>query len=465
MAPEHIIENAKQEAKAAGDPKKLKKIVKRKPPEKFVAWSQETFVKLQTAPPEPLVSRFEVTHAMLLQVLSRKGDGCRAMQQLIRDSHETPTRKKAHGKRGWQLFRSLLERKIIEIKAPGDRGDGSKLRLNIDLQEDFSLNHALSLWLIDTLALLEMDSPTYPLDMLTLIESILENPDIILRRQLDALKTEKMIEMKQQGIEFDERIAKLEELEYPKPQREFVYGTFAAFVVKHPWVEQENIRPKSIVREMVENYVDFAGYIKLYGLERTEGVLLRHISSVHKVLAQTVPPAYKNEDVLEIEDWLAGLLRGTDSSLLDEWERLKNPEWQPLEDDSTALPEVIDITKNKREFTALIRTEIFHFLRPLAACMFDTAAQLVPPWTGEQLLLATEAWFEQYARILLDPEARNHRHTYISTDETTGLWTIAQVLVDPEGLNEWQAVFTVDKALAREEGKPTLNLVSIGPIA
>ena len=164
-----------------------------------------------------------------------------------------------------------------------------------------------------------------------------------------------------------ERIAKLDELEYPKPQREFVYNTFNAFVVMHPWVEQENIRPKSIVREMVENYVDFAGYIKLYDLERSEGVLLRHIASVHKVLAQTVPPAFKNEDVQEVEDWLAGLLRGTDSSLLDEWERLKNPAWQAAENDVTKAPEVIDITRNKREFTALIRTDIFHFLRALAA--------------------------------------------------------------------------------------------------
>jgi hypothetical protein len=201
MAPEHVIENAKQSAKAAGDPKKMKKLVKRKPPEKFVTWSEDTYTKLQTAPPEPLVSHFEVTHGMLLQVLSRKGDGCRAMQQLIRDSHETPKQKKEHGKRAWQLFRSLLERKIIEIIPLSERVNGGKLRLNIDLQEDFSLNHALSLYLIDTLALLESDSPTYPLDLLTLIESILENPDIILRRQLDALKTEKLAEMKEQGIE------------------------------------------------------------------------------------------------------------------------------------------------------------------------------------------------------------------------------------------------------------------------
>ncbi len=465
MAPEHVIENAKLEAKAAGDPKKMKKLVKRKPPEKFVMWSGDTFAKLQTAAPEPLVSRFQVTHGMLLQVLSRTGDGCRAMQQLISDSHETAPQKKAHRKRAWLLFRSLLERKIIEIIPKSERANSGKLRLNIDLQEDFSLNHALSLYLLDTLALLDMASPTYPLDMLTLIESILENPDIILRRQLDALKTEKMAEMKQQGIEYEERIAKLDELEYPKPQREFVYNTFNAFVVMHPWVEQENIRPKSIVREMVENYVDFAGYIKLYDLERSEGVLLRHIASVHKVLAQTVPPAFKNEDVQEIEDWLAGLLRGTDSSLLDEWERLKNPAWQAAENDVTKAPEVIDITRNKREFTALIRTDIFHFLRALAAGKYDAAAALVSPWAVEELMHAAEGYYQEHERITLDPEARNHKHTYITQDDETGLWTVAQVLVDPEGLNDWQATFTVDKALAREEGKPTLKLVGLAAIA
>ena len=443
----------------------MKKLVKRKPPEKFVMWTGDTFTNLQTASPEPLVSRFQVTHAMLLQVLSRKGDGCRAMQQLISDSHETAPQKKVHRKRAWQLFRSLLERQIIEILPLSERAGGSKLRLNIDLQEDFSLNHALSLYLIDTLALLDMASPTYPLDILTLIESILENPDIILRRQLDALKTEKMAEMKQQGIEYEERIAKLDALEYPKPQREFIYGTFATFLMKHPWVGQENIRPKSIVREMVENFVDFPGYIKLYDLERSEGVLLRHIASVHKVLAQTVPPVFKNEDVQEIEDWLAGLLRGTDSSLLDEWERLKNPDWKPDEDDTTKALEVIDITKNKREFTALIRLEIFHFLRSLAAGRYDDAAAIVPPWTEDELHQMTDDYYQEHARITLDPEARNHKHTYITQDDETRVWTVSQVLVDPEGLNDWQATFTVDKAIAREEGKPTLTLISVAAIA
>ena len=464
LAPEYVLENARIEARIAGDPKKAKKLVKKKPPEGFVTWTGDTFAKLQTAPPEPLVSRFQVTHAMLLQVLSRKGDGCRAMQRIIRDSHETPSQKKVHRTRAWQLFRSLAERKIIEIVPRPERGTAGKLRLNIDLQEDFSLNHALSLYLLDTLTLLDMASASYPLDVLTLIESILENPDIILRRQLDALKTEKMAEMKQQGIEYEVRIAKLDELEYPKPQREFIYGTFAAFLLKHPWVGQENIRPKSIVREMVEDYADFANYIKLYDIERSEGVLLRHVSSVHKVLAQTVPPAFKNEDLQEIEDWLGGLLRGIDSSLLDEWERMKHPELQAVADDVAPALQAIDITKNKREFTALIRIEVFHFLRALSTHRYDTAAALVSPWAAEDLRVAMEPYYAEHERILLDPDARNHTRTYVTQDEHTGTWTVAQVLVDPQGLNDWQATFTVDKALAKEEGKPTLALLGLSAI-
>jgi hypothetical protein len=216
---------------------------------------------------------------------------------------------------------------------------------------------------------------------------------------------------------------------------------------------------------MVENYVDFAGYIKLYDLERSEGVLLRHLASVHKVLAQTVPPIYKNEDVQEIEDWLGGLLRGTDSSLLDEWERLKNPEWQPAEEDAIEALKEIDITKNKREFKALIRAEIFQFLRALASGRYDTAAALVPPWTADELVEATQAYYAEHERITLDPEARNHKHTYITQDDESGVWTVAQVLVDPEGLNDWQATFIVNKALAKEEGKPTLQLVGLASIA
>jgi len=451
QAPEHVVENAKMEAKAAGDVKKMRKMVKKKPPEGFVGWSEDTFKKLQGATPEPLVSRFQVTHGMLLQVLSRSGDGCAAMRQIIADSHETSNAKKQHEKRAWQLFKALAQRRIVEIIPTAERGaEGTKLRLNVELQDDFSLNYTLSLYLIDTLALIDPASPTYAADVMTLCESILENPDIILRKQLDEVKTEAMTAMKNEGVPFEERIAKLEELEYPKPCRDLIYRTFNAFSDAHPWVGQENIRPKSIAREMFENFRSFADYINDYDLHRAEGVLLRHLSSVHKVLAQTVPDTFKNEAVQEMEAWIAGVLRGTDSSLLDEWEKLRDPDYKP--DEVAEKPiETPDITRNKREFTALIRNEIFRFL--------------------QQLIMGTiapsemEAYYVDHERIRLDNEARNGRHTYVERGGDGKTWQVCQVLVDPDELNDWQVEFSVDLAQARADGKPMLALMKIGPVA
>ena len=465
QAPEHVVENAKMEAKAAGDVKKMRKMVKKKAPEGFVGWNEDTFKKLQSAAPEPLASRFQVSHGMLLQVLSRPGDACAAMRQLIGDSHETANAKKQHEKRAWQLFRALVQRKIIEIIPTSQRAaNGTKLRLNVELQEDFSLNYTLSLYLIDTLALIDPASPTYAADVMTLCESILENPDIILRRQLDQVKDEAMVAMKNEGIPFEERIAKLEELEYPKPCRDFIYNTFNAFSEAHPWIGQENIRPKSIAREMFENFRTFSDYINDYELNRAEGVLLRHLSGVHKVLAQTVPENFKTEPVQEMEAWIAGVLRGTDSSLLDEWERMRDPNFKPDEQEEKPA-EAPDITRNKREFTALIRTEIFRFLRPLSVENYAAAVSTVSsPLNADSLAALMEPYYTEHERIRLDNEARNGRHTYVEPSEDNTSWRICQVLIDPEELNDWQVEFTVDLTQAREEGKPALKLLNVRKI-
>jgi hypothetical protein len=465
QAPEHVIENAKIDAKVGSDPRKAKKLVKKKPPEGFVGWSEETFLKLQTMAPEALSSRFDVSHGMLLQVFQRPGDSCRDLRRLIDESHEGPAQKNKHRKRAWQLFRSLVERQILSIIPTSQRDtSGTKLRVNIELQEDFSLNYTLSLYLIDTIALIDPASPNFALDVLTLCESILENPDIILRRQLDRVKNEAMTAMKNEGVEYNERISRLEELEYPKPCRDFIYNTFNQFAALHPWVGQENIRPKSIVREMFENFRSFAEYINDYELHRAEGVLLRHLSSVYKVLAQTVPEQSKNENLLEIEDWLAGVLRGTDSSLLEEWERLKNPEWQPREE---TIVEVPDITRNKREFTALIRTQIFRFLQQLSFEQYHAALATVQHdgWTPESLASAFDPYFDEHQGIRLDNEARNGRHTYVEPSADGQFWKVSQVLVDADDLNDWQAIFLVDLSRAREEDKPTLLIFSLGPVA
>ena len=242
QAPEHVIENAKLAAKVG------KKFVKRQPPDRnFVAWDEKTFQRLIEAQPERLVSKFQVSHGMLLNVLSRPSDGCLAMRELIRASHETERAKEAHRRRAWQLFRALLERGIVEFVEPEAPG-AAKLRVNVALQDDFSMNQALSLYLMDTISLLDRESDDYALNLVTLVESILENPEMILRKQLDKLKSRRLAEMKMEGIEYEQRMEELEKLEYPKPLRDFVYSTFNAFADAHPWVGQEAIRPKSIAR-------------------------------------------------------------------------------------------------------------------------------------------------------------------------------------------------------------------------
>ena len=469
QAPEHIVENAKLEARAGGDPKKLRKIIKKKPPPGFVGWSSETFTKLQSAPPEPLSSQFKVSHGMVLQVLSRDSDGCRALQNLIRDCHDSAPAKTAHRKRAWQLFRSLTDRGIIGILPKSKRTSARKLEVHVSLQEDFSLHNTLSLYLIDTLALLDPDSPTFPADVLTLCESITEDPDIILRRQLAKAKTEAMQQMKADGVPFEERVARLEDLEYPKPCRDFIYRTFNAFSDLHPWIGTENIRPKSIAREMFENFRGFADYVKDYDLHRVEGVLLRHLSAVFKVLAQTVPAPLKTPAVDEMEAWLAGVVRGTDSSLLDEWERLRNPAAAAAAALTPAPPQEPDITRNAREFTALVRAEIFRFLRPLASGDYATAATVLsaPPgkaWGPDRLGTAIDPFYESHERIRLDPEARNGRHTRTDLSQDGSAWRVCQSLIDPDDLNDWELEFRIDLASAREEGRPLLELAAIRPI-
>jgi len=476
QAPEHVIENARLERKAGGDEKKAKKIVKKKAPEGFVGWSKETFQRLIQATPEPLVSRFQVSHGMLLNVLSRPEDGCAAMTALIRDCHEPAQAKPRLRKRGFELFRALLERKIIEF-APKEPGKKRGVRVNVELPEDFSLDETLALYMVDTIKLLDPTAPNYHLDLLTLVEAIVENPDMILRKQLDRVKREKINAMKMEGIPYEERMIELEKLEYPKPNREFIYATFNEFAAKHPWVGQENIRPKSIVREMAESYFTFADYIREYELQRTEGVLLRYLMNVYKVLERSVPTGAKNEALDEIEMFLKAMIRQVDSSLLDEWEKMRDPNYQAQEAPEAKLAggagETEDITRNTRAFTALIRAELFSILRGLAFRDFEAVLENLTlagdaageAWTGPRFEKIVVDYLREHERIALDNETRNARHTYVKPSEDGKSWVVQQTLVDPEGHNDWSVDCAVDLAQSRQLGHPHLQLLRIGPIS
>lgn len=450
QAPEHVIENRKAEEKAARKGGK-KKGSRKAAPEGVPGWDEQTFQRLQSAPHESLTPVFEVGHGMLLQVLNREEDGCRVLQRLIREAHVTEHRKRELRRRAWQLFRALLDRGILSFVER--RPSGRKIEVNLELQEDFSLHQALSLYLVDTLDQLDKEDPEYGLQVTSLCEAIVENPDVILYRQIDKLKEVMVREMKAEGIPYEERMERLVDVEHPKPMREFLYGTFNEYREQHPWIEEENVQPKSIARELYEEYLGFGEYVNRYKLQRAEGVLLRHLSQVYKVLVQTVPDAARTEAVDDVEDYLAEVIRGTDSSLLDEWERLRDPDYVPAGEAGKPVRRAYDLTRDREAFLRRIRSGIFSLLK---AVQTGTAT--------ESEALAFEAFLEARGGFLLDPEARNRKHTYVREDKEADSLEVSQVLVDAEGRNDWEAVFRVDLEASRAAQEPVMERVGVKPV-
>jgi len=491
QAPEHVIENLRLEAKAGSDPGKKRKIVRKKPPDwGYVHWDKTTFDRLVTSQPEPLVSRFSLSHGMVVSVLSREtGGGCMALARLIKASHERPAQKRALGRTAMAMFESLKEAGILTVDH--DEWGRRFIEVDRDLGEDFSIHHALSLYLLDTLKLLVPSDGAYELDLLTVVESILENPDVILARQLDKLKGEKVAELKAAGVEYDDRMAELEKLEYPKPNRDFIYDTFNAFAKKHPWVREDNIRPKSIAREMYEQYMSFSEYVREYGLERVEGLLLRYLTDVYKSLVQTVPKWAKTEAVEDVATYFGAIVRQVDASLIDEWERLKNPaeriEARPDRDELE--PEGSkDVTKDRRSFTVLVRNEIFRFIRAIARRDYGEAARTVlppadaaPPGAEVREAARIEAdvtpLFEEHGSIRVDPEARSPKHMQIEEGEHA--WRVRQALLAPrapasaeaasdddaaegDAPLDWYFEVTIDLEQSRAAARPVLALTHFG---
>ncbi|MCL2449685.1 MAG: DUF3516 domain-containing protein [Polyangiaceae bacterium] len=472
QAPEHVIENMRLEQKAAGDPVKLKRIVRKKPPDRgYVHWDRSTFDRLVKSQPEPLVSRFRVSHGMLLTVLERPGAGCLDVARIIHRSHERRAQRRLFGREAKAMIEALKAAGIVEVE-PGSR----RVRLHIDLQDDFSLHHALSLWLIDTIGALDRESPTYALDVLTLVESILENPEYVLHQQLEALKKAKLAELKMAGVEYEQRVEELEKLEHPKPLRDFVYDSFNAFARVHPWVRGDDVRPKSVAREMVERFMDFNEYVREYELGRAEGTLLRYLSDAYKALVQTVPAPAKTPEVEEIEVFLRAMVRSVDSSLLDEWDRLRthsgDAPWTAAESaaPTTELGEP-DVTRDERAFMVLVRGAMFHILRALARKDYAAAALAVsapePPdvpgdagddgasaWDEGRFSRALAPFWEEHAEIRLDPAARAPVHTRVS--KGPGVWQVEQVIVDGDDDNDWRFTCYVDLERSARDGKPVV---------
>jgi superfamily II RNA helicase len=465
LAPEHVVENLRLEAKAQKDPSKRKKIVKKKPPEwGYVPWDKQVFEKLVKAEPEALVSRFQVSYSMLLQVLSRETGGCRAMKELVRESLDTKHQKKGHKKHALVLLRSLWQAGVIEFRS-ADEGGG--VRVNEELQRDFSLFHALGLYLVDAVERLDREAPSYALDVVTLVESIVEDPEVVLRRQVDFEKTRKLAELKAAGVEYDDRMAELERVTHPQPNLEFLEASFSAFHHDHPWVSRESLHPKSVAREIIENFYSFSGYVKDYGLARSEGVLLRYLTEVYKTLVQSVPELSRTEELSESIAQLGSLVRSVDSSLLDEWERIRDPDRAVTatadeQPEPEAGPRIAP-----RLLVALTRNLLFSFVRAVAQRDFESALDLVEAGELDPNALELEHAFLPIFRageaIQLDARARSPENTHIESDPD--FLRVRQSIVIDDEISEYQISGRIDVARSGQERRAVFLLDAVGALA
>lgn len=471
-APEHEIENYRLRQKAGSDPKKLKKLRKKAAPEGRATWAQSTYERLISAEPEPMASQFQVTSSLLLNVLARPGNALDHMYHLLRDNHETRAKQNRHILAAIELYRGLCDAGIVEqLDSPDD--DGRLARVTEDFQLDFALNQPLSPFAVAALDLLDPDSDTYTLDVISVVESILEPVGVILRAQEKKARSEELAALKAEGVDYTERMAILEEITYPKPLEELLDSAYQTYAAGNPWAREFDIDPKSILRDMIEHAMSFSDFISVYGLARAEGVVLRYLSDAWRTLMHTVPPEYHTEELADIIDWLGALITQVDSSLLDEWMRMADPDAIPTEQEVAehafgAGPEPT-LTDNARAFTRMVRNlmfrhvELFAFEREEELAELDSYLEQAPDWPA-----AMDAYFEEYTDLGLDGRARSSEMVII--DRTPAdpdlppegrFWTVRQIIDDPFQDHGWALVGVVDLDASDEYGEVRLKSLEI----
>lgn len=472
QSPEHIAENRKLEAKRIKNPHLRKKLVNKKPPMRgYAHWDERTFKRLMLSQPEPLVPVFQVNHGMLINVLqayeNTPGGGYQRVVAVVKLAHLRDAERTRQLRLAAQLFESLRLVGVVELSWHDD-APLRFVRVRGDLQKEFSLNQALSLYLVEAAQSLDPTTESYALDVLTLVEAILENPTVVLLKQVDKLKGELVGKLKAEGMDYDERMQELEKVEYEKPNSEFIYETFNVFAKHHPWVGTENIKPKSIARDIYEKGMTFNDYVRDLGLARSEGVLLRYLSQTYKTCVQNVPEALRTDEFDEIVAFLHTMIMRVDSSLLDEWERMMRGEIVRPKDRYQSLKpssKPVNLASDMKAFSRRIRNEMFMLLKALADRNYEDAAECVrddvgEPWTPIALKQAMEPYFEQYTTIVLSPAARGARNTII-TQQSQTRWKVTQKIVDPEDELDWVLEGYVELEIVTDASEPLIVLEQI----
>ncbi len=460
QAPDHEVENLKQFAKVADDPKKRRKLVRRKVPEGMVPWSESTMTRLVDAAPEALTSNMRVSTAMILDVVDRPGDPFAAMRRLLTDNHEPRKRQLQHIRETVGIARSLLQAGVVE-RLDEPEPDGRRYRLTVDLPADFALNQPLSTFALAAMDVLDSASETYALDVVSVIEATLEDPRQILAAQLNKAKGEAVAQMKAEGIEYDERMELLEEVTYPKPLDELLRHTFEVYLQSNPWAADGQLAPKSVVREMWERAFTFREFISVYGLTRSEGAVLRYLSDAFKALRSSVPAAARTEELTDIVEWLGELVRQVDSSLLDEWEQLTGSD-QPLDAPVAVPARPRPLTGNERAFTAMVRNALFKRVELFSRRRWHELGELDAGsgWTAQRWEDAIRAYFAEHDDVGIGADARGPALLII--DRRPDVWRVRQILDDPAGDHDWGFEAEVDLADSDEEGAAVLRVIDAG---
>ncbi|MBO0823717.1 MAG: DUF3516 domain-containing protein [Actinobacteria bacterium] len=460
QAPEHVIENERALAKAGEDPRKRRKVVRKKPPPGMVSWGRPTFERLVAAQPEPLTSSFEVSHAMLLNVIGRPGNAYAAMRHLIADSDEDRPAQRRHIHRAIAIYRALLAGGVVERLAEPD-DDGRCVRLTVDLQQDFALNQPLSPLALAAIELLDSSAPDYPLDVVSVIESTLDDPRTVLAAQQFRARGEAVAAMKAEGIEYDERMELLAEVTHPRPLADLLQGAYDIYARGHPWVRDHELSPKSVARDMHERAMTFAEYVGFYGLARSEGLVLRYLADAYKALRQTVPEEARTDELADIIEWLGELVRQVDHSLIDEWEKLRNPIEEATHLAADRPPAV---TGNKRAFQVLVRNALFRRVELAALRRWDDLGALDAEagWDAQEWENALEPYFDEHDSISTGADARGPAMLII--DEHPGFWSVRQIFDDPAGDHDWGFSATVELAASDEAGEAVVTVTSVGQL-
>ena len=447
-APEHEIENHKAEVKAAGDPKKLKKIKKKRPPENFVNWNEDTFNKLIESVPEQLTPRMRITHSMVLAEVEQGGNARARVDQLIEDSLQPAEEKVKLHVRAAEVLQTLIDADVVVHEV--DENGEDVYSVTMDLPEDFALDQPLSPFLLAALELLDPESPEYAFDLVSMVEATLEDPRQVLRAQERKARDAAMAEMKMDGVDYDERLERIADVTYPKPLEDLLDAAFSKYCDAVPWARDYCLRPKSVLRDMLESAADFKGYIQKLGIMRYEGILLRYLSEAFRGLDRTIPEDKHTEQLKDIIAWLGLIVRSVDSSLVDEWENA-GAVLDAAPPDAAGVEAVV---RDRRGLTVLVRNALFSRVRMAAHRDAAGLGEADGDWGfGERAWMqALDEYYEAHEEILLDADARSKSYLMFdeADEEELRVWHVRQIFHDEAGDNDFVIVADVDLDATQE---------------